>query len=165
MEAAQRLRGLAPKIREHERIGGTGGLRLGGYQKGKPAYVANFGYRDLANQLPVTEHTIFPACSLTKLFLGLAAAHVVSDMNNPLTWNTPVCSVLPGFDPDDTAVRENTTVGDLFSRRTGLSCGHGRLASNNTKIKPASHSQQYINDPYPAVPIRREFLYNNLGYE
>src|SRR3569833_3349721 len=142
MEAAQRLRGLAPKIREHERIGGTGGLRLGGYQKGKPAYVANFGYRDLANQLPVTEHTIFPACSLTKLFLGLAAAHVVSDMNNPLTWNTPVCSIHPGFDPDDTAVRENTSVGDLFSHHTKQTNDHSHLASNNTIIIPASHSLQ-----------------------
>ena len=54
------LASLGSTIEHLMSIGGTPGLALGVVTRDKPIYYANYGFRDVKNQLPVTEGTVFP---------------------------------------------------------------------------------------------------------
>ena len=102
-------------------IGGTAGLSLGVLHHGKPIYTANYGFRDTQAKLPVTEETIFPACSLTKALTAAGIALLVED--GKLGWDSLVKDVLPGDAIKDDILRNCTTVTDLLSHRIGMSWG------------------------------------------
>jgi CubicO group peptidase (beta-lactamase class C family) len=146
-------------------INGTQGLSLGIYQRNQPVYYANFGYRDVEAKLPVTKKTIYPACSLTKLFTCLAISIAIDEGLESLDWNSRVRDILPDFNIKDNVIRENATITDILCHRTGMSCGHGRLGCENNLMIPHEDTMKYVNDQVPVLPFRQEFLYNNLGYE
>lgn len=62
----------------------------------KPVYHANYGVRDVETKLLVTEETIFPGCSLTKVFTAATLSLLVEEKK--VTWATFGKDVLPGFD-------------------------------------------------------------------
>ncbi|CAJ2513595.1 Uu.00g017140.m01.CDS01 [Anthostomella pinea] len=146
---SQRLRSLNPTIRELMRISGTVGLSVGVHRKGLPRYVANFGFRDNDNKLPITGQTILNACSLSKFFVAMTMARAVDDPTSPLTWESLVRDTLPGFAIDDDLIRENLNMVDLLSHRSGLSTGPNRRGGNNQMMGP----------------FRQKWGYNNVGYE
>ncbi|KAM0329221.1 hypothetical protein ACHAQA_004521 [Verticillium albo-atrum] len=164
-ELHARLKTHDSTIRELIGIAGTAGLSLGVYKKGEPTYYSNFGHRDVTGELPVTEQTIFPGCSLTKLFTAMAFAHQVDDPEKHVDWDTPVKHVLADFNISDSVVRERTTVSDLLAHRTGISAGNFYLGSDNNMLIAHEDSLKFINDQVPVVPFRQQWRYNNLGYE
>jgi CubicO group peptidase (beta-lactamase class C family) len=145
-------------------IAGTAGLSLGVYRYGEPEYYANYGFRDVAEKLPVIEHTIFAGCSLTKIFTALAMALVV-DEEDGITWDTRIKDILPEFGSADPILREQTTIADVLSHRTGMSIGDFYLGSENNIVIAHKDSLKFINDQVPIRPFRGQMQYNNLGYE
>ncbi len=76
-------------------IGGTPGLALGVVSLDKPVYYANYGFREVDKELPVTQDTIFPACSLAKAVTSAAMGLLVD--GNKVTWDSPIHNLLPAF--------------------------------------------------------------------
>ncbi|KAJ8131518.1 hypothetical protein O1611_g2108 [Lasiodiplodia mahajangana] len=159
------LRALHPQIKELVKISGTAGLSLGVYRRGEPHYYANFGFRDVAAKLPPTEQTIYAGCSLTKLFTASAMALLVDDGVGDLTWDTRIKDVLHDFAPADYSLREQMTVADVLSHRTGMSIGDFYLGSENNIVVAHEDTVKFINDQVPINPFRAQMQYNNLGYE
>ncbi|ROV90339.1 hypothetical protein VMCG_09751 [Cytospora schulzeri] len=160
-----RLDALRPQIEELMRIAGTAGLSVGVHRDGSAPYCMNFGLRDVKNNLAVTEKTIFPACSLTKLFTAMSLGTIIDDSDISLGWSTRIKDILPDFDIADDLLREHMTIADALSHRTGMSVADFYLGSDNNIIIPYEDSLKFISDQVPISPFRQEWGYNNLGYE
>ncbi|KAI0017951.1 beta-lactamase/transpeptidase-like protein [Xylariomycetidae sp. FL0641] len=177
----QRLAALNPTIEELMRTAGAVGLSLG-VQRGTaaPPYVANFGYRDLGSQAPMTSRTILNACSLSKFFVCMAAARAVDRAGNPVTWDGAVRDLLPAFaaaaaageeeedDDLDAVVRARLSLADVLSHRSGLATGPNRRGSGNRMVVARGDCLAYVRDQARAGctgPFRQAWRYNNAGYE
>lgn len=84
-----------------------------------------FGKRDLADELEVTPHTLFPTASCTKAFTTTAMAILVDE--GKLDWDTPVKHYIPTFKLYDTFAGERLTPRDLVTHgpdsHATISCG------------------------------------------
>lgn len=147
------------------RIAGTAGASIGVYQDGEAPYFANFGWRDVENKLPVSEKTIFPICSQTKLFTTLSMGTVVEDSTIGIEWDTRIKDVLPDFDITDDLLREHLTIADVLCHRHGMTGGNFYLGSENNILIAHSDSMKFISDQVAVLPFRQQWSYNNLGYE
>ena len=84
----------------------------------KVVYSKGFGYRDVANKLEWTTHTLFPIGSSTKSFTATAIAMMVKD--GILEWDRPIRDYVPEFKLKDPIASSMTTIEDLLCHRTGL---------------------------------------------
>ena len=159
----QRLISLTPTIREMMSITGTAGLTYGIIYRGELIHTRNFGYRDIEAKLPVYKDTIFQVASLTKNMVAAIIGMLVEE--GKMDWNTPIKDILPDWNIEDQAVHNLTTIVDCLAHRTGLQMNNYWLESNNNIIIPATDSMKLINGLKPVLPFRRQFQYNNLGYE
>lgn len=58
-------------------------------------FAAGYGTRELGRDLPVNEHTLFAAGSISKSFTATSLAMLVGE--GKLAWDDPVTHYLPGF--------------------------------------------------------------------
>lgn len=131
-DLAKRVAALGPMIEQLMSIGGTAGLSLVILHQGKPIYYANYGFRDREKNLPVTEETIFPGCSLTKALTSATLALLVEE--EKVAWDTLVKHVLPDFEIKDDILRNCTTIADLLCHRTGMSWGDNLYVGTDNNI-------------------------------
>jgi CubicO group peptidase (beta-lactamase class C family) len=94
------------------------GAALAVVQDGKVVLTRAFGQRDVEGDLPVTPHTQFVICSITKSFTATAIALLHND--GLLDWSKPVRDYLPEFRLSDAVATERVTVRDLLSHQSGL---------------------------------------------
>lgn len=71
------------------------GLAMAVIQGKEPPLLRCWGLRDIDTGAPVTPHTVFPICSVTKSFTATALAMQVDQSR--LDWDMPVRAVLPEF--------------------------------------------------------------------
>jgi CubicO group peptidase (beta-lactamase class C family) len=106
-------------------------------QHGKPAYLENFGVRDLATKLPMTADTIFRIYSMSKPITSVAAMMLVED--GKLALDDPVSKYIPAFaqvkvgveKPDEAGkpglvlepLNRPITIEDLMRHTSGLTYG------------------------------------------
>lgn len=123
-------------------------------------HLKGYGIRDIDNDAPVTPHTQFRICSLTKSFTAAGLALLVDE--GRVDWNTRVREILPDFQLHDPAATEEITLDDLLSHRIGLPA-HDRIWS---PPGPRSRQQMVQAMRYlePSKPHRDAFQYSNLGY-
>ena len=162
-ELPRRLKALGSTIEEIMRIAGTVGASIGVMYHGEIIYQENFGFRDVEEKLPVTAETIFPGCSLTKAMICAAIGILVE--KRKIRWDSRVKDVLPDFHINDPVLRNEMTVTDILTHRTGMSKGEHYLGSENNLIISISDSLKFIGDQKPIYPFRTTFDYNNLCYE
>ena len=116
---SSRLDALKPNIEELMRIGGTPGLSLGVMQHGEQVYYAAFGFRDAEQQIPPTDDTVFPVCSLTKAVTSAAMGILIEEKK--ASWDTMVKDALPSLRINDETLQNQMTVTDLLCHRSGMS--------------------------------------------
>jgi CubicO group peptidase (beta-lactamase class C family) len=109
----RRLTDLGTTIEKIMSIAGTPGLSLGVLHEGKTAFFGNYGLRDVAANLPPTEETIYPGCSLTKALVAATTGSLVEE--GVLKWDTRVKDVLPEWNISYDTIRNQITVTDLLS--------------------------------------------------
>ncbi|KAK0732312.1 beta-lactamase/transpeptidase-like protein [Lasiosphaeris hirsuta] len=145
-------------------ISGIPGLSLGVLYHGEVARFENFGYQDVAAQVPPDKDTIYVVASLSKAFSSALAGTLVED--GLLGWDTPVREHLPGYQRDEKDSAFNATVADILSHRTGIPGPDGYWMLSNGKVAfPRSDFVKVFNS-FPTVrPIRTAFIYNNYAYE
>lgn len=132
--------------------------------EGKVVLTENFGYRDVSNKIPPDQDTVYYLASLSKSFTAAGIAHLV-DQVDTMTWDTPVATIYPPLAHEDPVIRQNATIVDFLSHRTGLA--------------PKNHiwSQEYgrftlswgddidiIRYLEPIAGLRQKWIYNNWGY-
>ena len=160
----ERVAALGPTIKKLMSIGGTAGLSLGLLHHGKPIYQANYGFRNVQENLPMTEETIMPACSLTKALTAASLGLLVEEKK--VSWGTLVKDVLPDFKIQDDILRNHTAISDLLSHCTGMSRGDNLyLSSENNILISDEDSMKYLISQHGALPFQGQFQYNNLPYE
>ncbi len=77
-----------------------------------------FGYRNVADSLPVTSKTLFAIGSSSKAFTTMAIGMLVDD--GKIDWDEKVGTYLPWFRLEDEFASDRVTVRDLVTHRTGL---------------------------------------------
>jgi len=81
-------------------------------------FAAGYGTRELGRDLPVNEHTLFAAGSISKSFTATSLAMLVGE--GKLAWDDPVTHYLPGFQLYDAYATREITIRDLLTHRCGL---------------------------------------------
>jgi len=114
----QRLAGFDQFVNDRLKEWEVPGLAISIVKDGKVIYARGFGFRDVANQKPVTTDTLFAIGSCTKAFTATAIGMLVSE--GKLEWDKPVISYLPDFRMNDDYVTLHMTPRDLVTHRSGL---------------------------------------------
>lgn len=136
------------------------GLAIAVVKENEIIYSLGFGLRDVAQNLPVTQQTLFPIASCTKAFTTAAMSILVDQ--GKLDWDTPVRTYIPYFKLYDPLATERVTPRDLISHRTGLP-RHDLVWYNNTTIERGELFKrlQYLE---PTKDFRSFWQYQNLMF-
>ncbi len=135
------------------------GMGLGLVVDDSVVMLEGYGYRDVENEVPVDEHTVFAIGSSTKAFTTMLLGMLVDD--GLIAWDEPVRTYLPTFDMDDDFAAERMTPMDLVTHRSGLP-RHDLMWYNST----ATREEMFNRLPYlePNEDFRATFQYQNLMY-
>ena len=126
---------------------------------GKVVLSKGYGQRDVKNNLPVTEQTLFPIASITKSFTVATLGTLASE--GKLDWDKPVRDYLPDFRLYDDVLTARVTPRDLVTHRTGLP-RHDATWYRSDLTRDEMYSRlRYLE---PNRDLRREFQYNNLMF-
>lgn len=159
-----RLDHLGPSIEKLMKIGGTPGVSIGVLYGDKPAYVAQYGVRNVEAALPIDHETVFTAGSLTKALTAAAMGIIIDE--GQATWDTLVKDVLPSFKSRDETLQNHATLTDILSHRTGMSWADNLWIGTASNVLISSEdAMKYINNQTLLLPFRAQFAYSNLCYE
>ncbi|MFN8346019.1 MAG: serine hydrolase [Spirosomataceae bacterium] len=126
---------------------------------GKLLYAKGYGLKDVKNNLPVTERTLFPIASCTKSFTAATLAILADE--GKLDWNKPVKDYLPDFQLHDEYATRTVTARDLVSHRTGLPRHDWTWLYANLDRQGLYQRLKYL--PL-SKPVYAQYQYNNLMF-
>ena len=126
---------------------------------GKVILSKGYGLRDVKNNLPVTEQTLFPIASITKSFTVATLGTLASE--GKLDWDKPVREYLPDFRLSDDVLTARVTPRDLVTHRTGLPRHDATWYRSDLTREEMYSRLRYLE---PNRDLRREFQYNNLMF-
>jgi CubicO group peptidase (beta-lactamase class C family) len=127
--------------------------------KDKVIFSRAYGYRDVANKVPVTTKTMFGIASNTKLFTSIAAAMLHEDMK--LDLDKPVRTYMPELRFATGELDEKLTLRDMLSHRSGVPRWDGVWAGSGYSLQEILDRLQYMK---PTMGFREGYLYNNNMY-
>lgn len=133
------------------------GLAIAVVKEGAVVYARGFGYRDVAQKLPVTPHTIFGIGSCSKAFTAVTMGILVDE--GKLEWDKPVREYLPAFRLSDEIASDRVTPRDLMTHRTGLPRHDNvwiRSPLTRREMFDALRTLDFSRD------LRQSYQYNNL---
>ena len=124
-------------------------------------FAAGYGTRELGRDLPVNEHTLFAAGSISKSFTATALAMLVGE--GKLAWDDPVTHYLPGFQLHDAYATREITIRDLLTHRCGLADVSGGTLWYGSTYDRAEviRRLRYLK---PVSSFRSRFAYQNVMY-
>lgn len=126
---------------------------------GEVVYSKAFGYRDLENELPVTEQTAFRIGSITKSMTAASAGLLVRRQR--LEWDKPVREYVPELRLQDVFATERMTIRDMLTHRSGLP-RHDMVWFHEDL--PRAEYVRRLRYLEPSADFRTRFQYNNLIY-
>ena len=126
---------------------------------GKVVLSKCYGQRDVKNNLPVTDKTLFPIASITKSFTVAALGTLATE--GKLDWDKPVRDYLPDFRLSDDVLTARVTPRDLVTHRTGLPRHDATWYRSGLTREEVYARLRYLE---PSRDLRREFQYNNLMF-
>lgn len=127
---------------------------------GQVIFQEGFGLRDIENELPVTEHTLFGIGSSSKAFTAALLLTLVEE--GKLNLDKPVQEYLPAFTLDDRLAASMITARDLLAHRAGLPRYDATFMFNQALTR--EHVMQNLRYMKPVQDLRQAFLYSNYGY-
>lgn len=127
--------------------------------KDKVIFSKAYGYRDVANKLPVTTKTMFGIASNTKLFTSMAAAMLHEEKK--LDLDKPVRTYMPELHFSTGELDEKLTLRDMLSHRSGVPRWDGVWEGSGHTLQEILDRLQYMK---PTMGFREGYLYNNNMY-
>jgi CubicO group peptidase (beta-lactamase class C family) len=153
------LKGFDDFVRRLMRDWKVQGLGVAVARDGELVYSRGFGLRDVAHDLPVTPHTIFPIGSTTKTFTTASLALLADD--GLLDWDTPVRRYLPDFKLWDGFASDRMTPRDLSCHRSGLPRHDLMWYGSDQTREEIFRRLQHLR---PNADFRTVWQYQNLMY-
>ena len=138
---------------------GVAGSAVSIVHKDKVIFSKGFGYRDVANKLPVTTKTLFGIASNTKLFTSIAAAMLHEEKK--LDLDKPVRTYMPELHFATGELDEKLTLRDMLSHRSGVPRWDGVWEGSGHTLQEILDRLQYME---PTKGFREGYLYNNNMY-
>ncbi|MGQ9471397.1 MAG: serine hydrolase domain-containing protein [Candidatus Aminicenantales bacterium] len=135
------------------------GMGVGAVKNGQVILAEGFGYRNLAQKLPVTPNTLFAIGSATKAFTTMGLGLLVEE--GKIEWDKPVRQYLPEFKLRDEIATERLTVRDFVCHRSGLPRHEALWYGSSFSRKDIVKRLRYLNF---SADIRSTFQYNNLMF-
>jgi CubicO group peptidase (beta-lactamase class C family) len=135
------------------------GLAIAVVQNGEVALLKAYGLRDVEAGLPLTTHTHFMICSITKSFTSTGLALLVDERR--LDWKKPVRDYIPEFRLHDAVATERVMVRDLLCHHSGLPRHDWIHMPGDWSPAQVMAAMRYLE---PSADIRSTFQYQNLGY-
>lgn len=134
--------------------------------KGDKTWSGGWGVADLATKEPVTPHTLFLTCSMTKSFTAALASKLVHSDNKSacgdIKWSTPLADLIKDdFVLQDEYATGHVTLEDALSHRTGMPRHDLSWINGAPGLKGMARSLRHLplhNE------IRTKFEYCNLMY-
>ena len=135
------------------------GVAVGVIHDGEIVLARGFGYRDIEDQLPATEHTTMAIGSNSKSFTVTVMAMLIDE--GMFEWDRPVREYLPDFRLYDEFATAEMTPRDLITHQSGLprhdNVWYGRVASREEIF----HKLRYLE---PNASFRSRYQYQNLMF-
>src|SRR5262249_8615840 len=124
--SSERLRRIGDRLREDIDNGRIPGAVVAIARRGKLVYLEAFGYRDKANNVPMTTDTIFPIASMTKAMVSIGA--LMLNEEGRLNLVAPASKYLPPLGKMQVAVvsKTNPWTGDAEEFRTRVDSATGK---------------------------------------
>lgn len=136
------------------------GFAVAVVEKDKIVYAKGFGYRDVANKIPVTPNTLFAIGSCTKAFT--ASMIGLLQKEGKLSIDKPVRNYLPDLKFYNDEMNNSIKLRDLMCHRTGLPrhdySWYGFPSSSRDSLLKRI---QYME---PSAGIREKWQYNNFMF-
>ena len=154
-----RLQGLDDYIEQLLKDWNAPGVGVGIVSGDKLIFTQGYGYRDLSKKLPITDKTLWPIASNTKLFTAVAAGMLVEE--GKLTWDKPITEEVPSLRFYNNDLNHTVTLRDMLAHRTGITRHDYIWYLSDFTRKEFFERIKYLE---PAFPLRQEFIYNNLMY-
>ena len=136
------------------------GVSVAVVKKNEVIFSKGYGYRDHANQKPVTENTIFPIASCSKTFAS--ALMGMASEEKKIELNKPAHNYLPRFNLNTDDLTQKATIRNLLTHSTGLP-GHDWAWTFNTNY-PSEVYLQRIKNLASSNPLGTKFQYSNFSY-
>lgn len=140
------------------------GLAVAVIENGKIIHQKGYGQLAIDSDKMVNEHTLFQIASNTKAFTAAGLAILVDQ--GKLDWDDRVIQYIPEFTMYNDYVRENFTIVDLLTHRSGLGLGAGDLmffpSGSDFTIKDVLNNFQFLK---PTSDFRTKYDYDNLLYQ
>ncbi|KAL4959242.1 serine hydrolase domain-containing protein [Aspergillus stella-maris] len=164
----QRLENCIDQIRQIQDILVTPSITFGVVHQGQVILKQSIGHRDVGNNLPADDDTIYMIGSCSKMFTSAAVGILVDE--GKLSWTDPVQKYLPDFNPiGDPRIGKEADIIDILRHSTGI------RAPNLLCIGPGPTPVSDGEDLVPLLNImptsdekgqrfNREWWYNNAVY-
>ncbi|HVF96400.1 MAG TPA: serine hydrolase domain-containing protein, partial [Flavisolibacter sp.] len=134
------------------------GLSVVIVKDGKVLIQKGYGIRNLVDQKPVDENTLFMIASNTKLFTGTALA--LLETRGKLNLNDKVSKYFPLFRLYDTASTQLVTLRDMLTHRIGTKTFQGDFTFWNTNLS-RSEIMKRMRLLKPSLMFRQDYGYCN----
>lgn len=158
-ELDKKLKGLDAVVEQIMKDWKVPGVALAIVQNNKVVYSKGFGYRDMANKLPVTPETLFAIGSTTKAITAAGVCLLQED--GRLELDRPVRKYLPTFTLHDSYASEKMTPRDLLSHRSGLPRHDMMWYGGSFSRREMYDKLRYLE---PNKSFRERWEYQNLMY-
>ena len=154
------LDGIDQKIIQLMEENKTVGLSVAVVKDGGILYSKGFGYRDLKQQLPVTENTLFHIASMTKAFTGSLLGILESEKQ--LSLKDKPAMHLPNFQFYNDKMNNLIAIEDLLSHKSGIGTQGVSLEffPNDNKLETVQRLR-YLK---PESEVKNSWDYSNMGY-
>lgn len=159
-EEDSRLKGLEIDIDSLMNKCQTVGVSISVVENGKILYSKGFGYRNLAEKLPVTPNTIFPIGSVTKSITSSLIGVYVGQ--SKLETKDKPSKYIPYLRFSTDEMNNLITVEDLLTHRSGI----GNTDATHVFF-PTDDIREHIgrlSHIKPSSQVRERFDYSNMGY-
>jgi CubicO group peptidase (beta-lactamase class C family) len=134
------------------------GLSIVIVKDGKIVLMKGFGVKDITNNEPVDENTLFMIASNTKLFTGTALAQL--EYHKKLSLNDKIGKYITGYELFDSTSTKLVTIKDMMSHRIGTKTFQGDFTffDGNLSRREIMFGMRYLK---PVGNFRQDFGYCN----
>lgn len=151
---------LSADIRRQLELWNVPGLQLTVVKDNEIVFAGGFGHRHVAQQLPVTDRTLFAHGSTGKAFTAFLAGQLVDE--GLLDWDTPVRDYVPEFRLFDDVASARVSLRDLLCHRSGLP-NHDLAWYTHPSLTRAELFAR-LRHLEPVHDLRTTWAYSNYGY-
>lgn len=135
------------------------GVAIGLVIEDQVVLTCGYGFRNLKDQLEVSENTLFPIASCTKAFTALLLAQLVEE--GLISWDDPVHQYIPEFLLFDEHATFQVTIRDLVAHRTGLAPHDAIWLCHPLSKKDVLKIIPFLE---PTCGVNEKYIYNNFMY-